>query len=1067
MLTYCRGTDLTQLADHLLEELEQNLPQNPLAPETFVVQNHGMAQWLSLYIAERRGIAANLKFEFPAERIWSLIRVMDPSVPETLPSDREPMTWAIMHILKKDEDPQLEVLQQYVAESDSLKQEVRRWKLAGRIADVLDQYLTYRPEMLIAWEQRRLTTSYASERWQSVLWRKLIDHWDEHAGTDYRHRALLQQSLIKAMDEGAIGKQELPGRITVFGVSTMPPVYLKILVKLSKLTDVFFYTLEPDNQQAHPLHTSLGKTGQEYRGLLKKFIAEEKVESRVLRLDNGKKKEPKTLFNDLRAIFLDSGNESGPIPKDNTIQIHSCHSPRREVEVFYDQLLAMFDEDESLNPSDILVLTPDLGAYASEIEAVFGTVEEDLPEIPYHLAERSAHANPVNQGVAKILELAESRLKVTDVLDLLDFKPIQQKFKLSDDNLNTLERWIADNRIRWGRDGRFKAAFGLPESESFTWQSGLNRMMLGYAMKPQDDELFNGICPYQEVEQSEDTLLAGRFYNVMNVLFGFCDEVNISRTLRGWSRLLNTWLPKFFPDDEAYFRDMQRIRELINRPGEHAALSGFEGKVSFRIIRLYLEDALEQQQTGGGRTGQGVTFSSMVPMRNIPAKVVCMLGMNDGAFPRSNVPVAFDLMSRDPKPGDRSHNREDRQLFWEALLAARERIYASYVGQSNRQDITFPPSVVLREWMDYIMEQYNLGEKDLLTRHPLQAFSPKYFTTNSENKLFSYSAKNKNIAQNLTGPVSARSLFLTSELPDADPEYKRLTVSELIRFFQHPAKYLLQNRLGIYLQQVNVLDEDRESFRLNSLEGYRLGQELLDRYLSEQSPDLFKRVAFATDFLPDGWPGEQAFQQKSAEVQQFGSNLQDILKQEKLESFEVDLEIGDFRVTGKLDQIYETEQILYRFGSMRAKDLIELWIKHLAFQTVKPESHPGFSNLYARDRKKPVVASQLSAVANPLPILKKLLEIYWSGLKENMLFFPDSSFAFAREVCYMNSDVDKGIKAAGYKWKDDYGTYQREGDDAYNKLLIGEANPLVHNRFQEVSKSFWKPFFEVLNKEGK
>lgn len=952
MLSYCRGDDLSKLADRLLDVFEQNPPSNPLAPEIFVVQNHGMARWLSLYFAEERGVAANLKFEFPAERIWSLIRVLEPDVPETLPSDRKPMAWAILQILRDDEDPKLEVLRQYAKEDDPVRQEMRRWKLAGRIADVFDQYLTYRPDMMISWQKSSYKPQSASEQWQAVLWEKLTAQWKELALTGYPHRAMLQQKVIEAIDKNEIELEDLPQRVTVFGVSAMPPIYLEILVKLSKLVDVNFYALTPGTKTLSSIYESLGQTGREYHELLEKYVDENDINpQREVLNQNPAVREP-SLLHTFQAELMGMETGQDKAAWDPSIQVHSCHSARREVEVLYYQLVALFDQDETLNPSDVLVLAPDLETYAPEIEAIFGTIEDGLPEIPFHLADRfSGQSNPVDNAMAKLLELAESRFKVTDVLDLLDSDPIQTKFEFSEDNLKTLERWIEDTHIRWGIDEDSKAALNLPKSKSFTWKSGLDRMILGYAMKPENDLLFNGVYPYEEVEQSEDALLAGRFFNLIESLFGFHKETKTPHSLEGWAKLINRWIGRFLPEKE-YFTDLQRLRDLIADLANQQEISGFSDEVPFRIIRSYLQEELEQNKKGGGRSGRGVTFGSLVQMRNIPAKIICMLGMNDGSFPRSKIPITFDLMNRNPKPGDRSHSQEDRQIFLETLLAAKERIYFSYIGQSNRQDTTFPPSVILRELIDYLTEQYGIEEEEILTKHPLQAFSTKYFKEGSKKSLFSYSTKHKVIAENLQTQVPEVAVFLKAPLPDPDSEFQKLTIGELVRFFQHPAKYLLQNRFGIYLNRDRILDEDREPFLLEGLTGYQLGQELLERFLNNESLEQYKQVVRATGMLPEGWTGEQAFSQKKSEVQDFGSNLQNILQQEKLAVFEVDLEIGDFRITSKLDQVYSREQVFYRFGSMRPKDLIELWIKHLAFQEVKPDSHSGISRLFTKGRNE-------------------------------------------------------------------------------------------------------------------
>ncbi|MGK7368904.1 MAG: hypothetical protein ACNS64_01715, partial [Candidatus Halalkalibacterium sp. M3_1C_030] len=292
------------------------------------------------------------------------------------------------------------------------------------------------------------------------------------------------------------------------------------------------------------------------------------------------------------------------------------------------------------------------------------------------------------------------------------------------------------------------------------------------------------------------------------------------------------------------------------------------------------------------------------------------------------------------------------------------------------------------------------------------------------------------------------------------------TVSELLQFFQHPAKYLLQNRLGLYLNHERILDEDREPFQLKGLEGYRLGQEILNRYMDNKSLESFNQVAKAISMLPDGLPGEQAYYQKSSDVEHFVSSLKEVINQEKMEPIEIDLEVKKFRITGKLHDIYENAQVLYRFGSMRSKEHIELWIKHLLFQGALPQGHSGTSRLYAYSKKEGIKSVYLSEIKDFPPLLSDILQIYQNGIMSNTFFFPDTSFAYAESIYLSDKDVDSALKSASYKWQHDYASYPKEGDDPYNKLIMREANPLNNNKFRDISERFWKPYFSNTKQEG-
>ena len=1069
MLTFYSSTELEKLADRLLENLRRNPVRNPLKPETFVVQNHGIGQWLSLYMAQQEGIAANLEFEFPSERIWKLIRAIDSDIPQNLPSDRKPMTWSLMEVLGNEKVlSNFENLDYYIRAEDPEQREIRRWKLCSRIADVFDQYLVYRPDLILDWQHGELQYDNEAEKWQSRLWNKLVSHWERTYEGRWLHRAELQRELLRQLENDRLSSTGLPGRLSVFGVSNMPPAFIQILVKLSELIDVCFYQLSLDHDiEDHedfqnPLLQSLAKEGTEFISLFNSYSGAEKHS-----LEAGHSVGAsvfKEVQSDLKNDSPLKGRNLKVPAADSSISVHSCHSPMREIEVLYDQLLLALDENPELDPDDILIMTPDIDTYAPMIEAVFDTPDEGQPQIPYGIADRGIEgASPAIDAFLSILGICESRFGVTEVLDLLDATPIQEAFEFAEDELNRLERWIRDNRIRWGIDGSFKEKKKLPANQGFTWKAGLNRMLLGYAMRQRDDKLYDGIYPYGEIDTSDDAELAGRLSHFLNELFELSSEAEQTKPAAEWAALFNRTISTFLPDNREYYREISGLREALEDLKAFAELGGFQGHIPFSVVRSWLQDQLENQKTGGGRIGKGVTFSSLMPMRSIPFSFIGMIGMNEGAFPRSRIPIEFDLMHLEPREGDPVRSEEDRFLFLDNILSARDTLYFSYVGQSNRQDSDFPPSVVLREFLDYLEQHYGLNVEDLVTRHRLQSFSPDYFL---DKKLTAYSENKRNISRKLLEESSEGTAFMKDKLEEADPEYKQLSVNDLVSFFQHPAKYLLQKRLGIFLNEEEILTEDREPFELSGLDNYKVGQELLDRFIKEKPVDEFDRILKARDMLPEGWSGEQAYQQKADQASIFASHVKKELNQRQLDEVEVDMKIEEFRIVGTLSNIFEGSQISYRFGSTRSKDLIDLWIRHLLFQEIKPEGHSGYSRLFTRNNKKPVEEHRLSPVKEAQSRLSKLLDMYWEGMRQCIYFFPDSSHAFGKEICLKNGSVESGLSKADTKWIREFGSYPGEGEDPYNKLLLGDEYPLRNERFQEASERFWIPFFNSLEQGG-
>lgn len=1081
MLHIFQGPDLEQLARHMVDRLEGNPPENPLCPEIFVVQNSQMGRWLSLFKAREQGIAANMKIEFPAERIWAIARYRFPDIPKTLPSDRGPLCWAIMHLLHTENHPLLKPLKRYI-ENDTGHSSLRNWKLSRRIADLFDQYLVYRPGMLIDWEDPSFEAEDEAAAWQAWLWRSLNGRWKQRFGDHpWLHRARLQADLERAMDEGEIDGENLPDRFTVFGVSSMPPPVTRLLVRCSEWCDVTFYQLTPQLSGRHPLAESWGTAGRAYRDTLAEYAGEirpvsispagradspasDNRQTSLFSEEDGTPAAGGSMLSHLQHAVA-TGAPMGGCTADGSIRIHSCHSALREVQVLHDQILDALDRHSDLEPGDILVVTPDMETYAPLIDSVFGVPEEGHPELPWSIG-RSPDRG---RGFDHLLELMQSRFRATELLDLIDSELFRSAFSLSDEHLNRIERWVSETRIHWGIDGSFRETMGLPASDSNTWESGLDRLLLGYAMQPGGDRLFGGIHPKEGFDQAEDGLLLGTLSAILHRLFRIWDFCRHSHTVLEWRTFLEPQVEFFHGTDERWARERTRVLTALEKMGRESELAEFDHPVGLDIIREWLQE--EGKGRDGGSLYGGITFSEMVPVRNIPHRMIAMIGMNDGAFPRSRPVVEFDLMQRYPKAGDRSKREDDRLLMLESVAAAGDLLCLSYVGQSDRQGTRFPPSVAVTELVDCLERECSLPAGSLVTEHRLQAFSRPYFSgSDGEGEseaaaLFSYSARQRELAVRMTGDAENPPRFIGRLEPEEADQ--PVGLSELISFFQHPCRALLQNRLGIYLDRLESRVDDREPFTIDALQRYTIGQELLNRFIGGEDPASYYRVARAENRLPEGWPGEEAFESLVSEVCTFGEELREPLSLSRDEPVTVTLDLDGERIGGKIEGICGGVQVLYRFGSRRAKDLVEMWIRHLAAQTAWqrhpdrfPAGYSGATRLYTMDQDRGVERCELVPVEDPAAILTRLAKEYRSGLCEPRYFFPECSLAYA-EHAGKGKPVEEALYRASLKWRNRFGN-RLEGDDPYNRQVFPHEEPLHSEAFREQSVAFWKPVLDNL-----
>ncbi|MBW2139263.1 MAG: exodeoxyribonuclease V subunit gamma, partial [Deltaproteobacteria bacterium] len=992
------------------------------------------------------------------------------------------MAWRIMSCLPRlMQGKGFEGIRQYVRGKE---RDLRLLQLSIRIADIFDQYLLYRPEMVFRWERGE------EDLWQAVLWRELA------TGGDSIHRAALARLFFQTIERSPERIKGLPERVSIFGISSLPRFHVQVLSSICRVTRVNVFLMNPCKEywgdiladremkritrkrvltpsQQRELHlekgnsllASMGRLGRDFLNLFSDLDVEEMetfedpggrdllswIQSDILNLRNpGREREVK------RRISSD----------DESIRIHSCHSPMREVEVLYDQILSMFERDPSLEPKDILVMTPDIEVYTPYIQAVFDVPEQEICKIPYTIADRNIrNESKVIEPFMRILDLADSRVGVSRVMAILESGPVLRKFDLKESHLELIRKWLAETGIRWGIDEKTREMEGLPRFRNNTWAEGIERLLLGYAMPGRNERLFSGVLPYDNIEGSGAQVLGG-FLEFVERLFGEIRSLREKRGLRDWAEIMSRILDEFFMPDEETERDLQAIRDMINDLQEIGDMDPpvFEGEMDLKAIRWYLENSMERKGLGFGFMSGGVTFCAMLPMRSIPFRVICLLGMDGDAYPRESQHLSFDLVAQHPKPGDRSRRLDDRYLFLEALLSARERFYISYVGQSIKDNSVMPPSVLVSELTDYIEQGFQVEGEDImehvLTRHRIQPFNPEYFDGGAGEKYFSYSETNCQAAKKLLTERMDRSPFIETALKDPGEEWHTVDVEDLCRFFGNPCRFLLSRRLGIFLEEERPLLEEREPFEINPLERYLLGEEMLRRRISGRDLGSFFQVAKAAGRFPPGTVGECVYEKMERSVEAFYERLVAYLGDRELEILDVDLEISGFRVVGKIQCVPSAGYILFRFGKVRAKDRLKAWINNLLLHACTMEWQDRGSLVAGWVPKE----SKWSAFQYP-PLREKseamlfeLLDIFREGLVRPIHFFPEPSFEYAQRLLVKKKSENDALEKARGIWVGN--EHQRgEMEDPYQSLCFRKTDPL-DREFESLAVRIFGPLLE-------
>jgi len=1073
-----RSNRTERLLDVLAEVVARPLG-NANAPECIVVQGKGMERWLSMQLAQRFGVWANPLFPFPRKLIERAITaVLGPDGAPSACFEPETLMWTIADLLPTYlAQAEFAPIRAYLTDDEH---GTKRIALAQRIADTFDQYVVYRPQMVIEWE--RGAGARAGTDWQAVLWRALVAR---HGATHVAARAAAFLTAVPTTPPS-----DFPTRVSLFGISTLPPLHLQLLAALCTHVEVHLFVLSPSREywadiqsqrqairaqarvgvgsdtlhftEGHPLLASLGRLGRDFQQVLEATGDYEEPDADLYH-DPGTGSALATLQSDiLKLVHRERGRDPAPLlarRDDESIRVHACHSPLREVEVLHDQLLAAFDADHTLEPRDVVVMSPAIDTYAPLIEAVFGGASE--PHIPYRIADRGVRATEeVVDAFATLLTVLRGRMTATGVLDLLGLEVIRARFGITGEDLDVLRTWIAQSGIRWGIDDADRAAAGQPCVRENTWRFGLDRLFLGYAMPGDDRTLFHDVLPYDDVEGTAAELL-GRLADFCEAFFALRANLEWPRSPGAWRDALSSALERMVASTHQTADQHQRIRSALADLAARAERAGFSDTVHLDALRTQLDITLQRSSSSHGFLAGGVTFCALVPMRTIPFRVVCLLGMSDDAFPRAERPFGFDLIAQRPLPGDRSARDDDRYVFLEALLSARQRLIITYVGQSIRDNTEIPPSVVVSELLDTLDESFRVAEdrcgelalprdaaqpalrEHVVLHHPLQPFSPRYFGRDSQ--LFSYAANYCDGARALVQPRRSVPPFLAAPLPPPHDLGPTVELDDLVRFFEHPSRAFLQRRLQLFLGSDTPVLADREPMELDALAVWEIGHRLLER--SVRGDDL--SVAFAairaSGTLPLGVAGECVYADLRPAVELIGGKARDLMTGGRCPPVEVDAAVGDWRITGVLRNLWRTGQVRYQFSRLGGRHELGVWIRHLVLNLLAPPCCATDSFVLGRPANDPSIVVRFHPVADPAALLQDLLQLYRLGQTLPLLLFPRTSRVYANAARSGGSD-DGGHRAfaaarAAFDPKK-FSPVPAEGEDVYVQQLFGDRDPL-------------------------
>ncbi len=728
MLTVFRGNQVEWLAKVLAEQLRLQ-PPGPFQTIDVVVNTWPTSRWLSEQLAVVNGISAEVRFPFPGSLLRRLTRIIlgiEPDADD--PWKASHLVWHVLELLpsfleKEEAAPLRDWLRSRASETDQLNHD--EWTLVYNIAKTFDDYALYRPELINEWlyaddlhvdPYKKLPNSL---RWQPSLIRLLGKRIiTEPFGIQIR-------KAIYKLHSGGGFVDHLPSDIRFFAISSLARVQIELIQALSGVMNVQMFVLTPCSDlwqrcrsrreklgiswikpldgewfvEAPRLEAILGRMGAEFQQLVEGTGEVQLGESRVgnlfiapanIALEAGKKP---SLLEQLQQQLVQPEMSSSLYrdSQDASLQFFSCPGQLREVQLVRDQIIQWFAADPSLEPRDVLIMTPQVERFAPLIASVFNDISSTGVDIPWRITDRSQIETPgLVQGMLCLLQLAGERLTASSLQSLLANPAIQKQQGLNQEEVNRLTRALQVTGFRWGLDGGERDG---DEAHSLRWC--LDRWLLGLVFLPAPSFAPGGLAPFSEGLEPTELI---KWWELLSKLSNQLTELRLPRTSCAWVELLLSFVSELFgEDDECWTWERQcftsALHEWLERAEDCSLL------VDSEVVLDVLAESLSAESGRFGHRSGALTISALEPMRAIPHRVIVLMGLDADIFPRHSRRPAFHLLEQERNLGDPSISDQDRYVLLEALLSARQHLLLTWNGRDSRTGEMVSPSNPVQQWL--------------------------------------------------------------------------------------------------------------------------------------------------------------------------------------------------------------------------------------------------------------------------------------------------------------------------------------------------------------------------------
>jgi len=992
------SNSLDKLSGYFLDNFKTSYLQSSFFDKkTVIIQTTGIAKWLSYKISDNFGVCANVDFVFPKGFIVQTLK--DAGLLKEEDTDYYDKPNIISNILKSLNNNEYNELKDYTNDKNGRK----FGQFVSYLADLFDQYLTYRPEFL-------KNADKIVPQWQRGLFISILNN----------KFPTVSQAIEKFINRKSAFNLIRNQTVELFAISLLPPVYTYFFRKLSDYTKVNLYVLNPSREFWFEEPTELSKLK-----MLKKTDAQQDklyfTNSNPILINNGK------LTRDFLSLLYEAEGLPQPIEiedyeeygettcldrlknrilnndennlqcKDSSVQIHSHQTKLREIEGVYNYILSILDDNKDISLEDIVVMCPAIDEYSPFIDGIFKD-----KNIKYTISDsRMPDEDDAVKALFYIVDNLSERFNVNQLLELMELEAVRKKFQLSNGDIELIKIWFKESNLRWGLTKEYIKNNFKDMNVFNTLEYALERLLYGYLSGK--NKVINNVLAYESLSLGNSDLL-GKVLYVADKITRFSDFIKQKATIQKHLETMKEIIETFI---DSHYQQSVPFTTLKNQMQKYEK---YHEKIPFLTFYEILKSSINKSKKEFNFLKGGVTFCELVPLRSIPFKVVCLIGMNSEDFPRNTPKVSFNEIEQHPKKGDRSSRLNDRLLFLETILSAEKYLYISYIGKDIKRNNPLNPSIAVSELIEFL----NI---DTLN-HPLHSFSAKYFYKNSP--FYNYSKddyelakilfrKNHNEKHKKTDPMFIGKSSEEINISDI------VTPEELIVFLRHPTQFFFKKN-GINFTLKDDTPKETENTILDNLDRYSL----IKKAFKEGK---INEVIEYSGALPHGSLGEIAKDDIINELHNIEKNLKKIdgqLSINDLDKRQIRINIDDLTVEGNIYFIYRNNIISVEYTKKSKKEI------HFA-HILKPVIYSAMLQFNFNETKEAYFINtkeclHLNTAKESKNLLQFIADLYKEGVKKPIVLFDPKKFD-------ENKPIEEAIKKT-------INNFMHRDDDLYNGYIL-------------------------------